>query len=98
MDGPHPPSLHPRARFVPALDISPRAGPLPMRSALALVALATAAATLWLAGEIRRNRLIWDHFDVVKPGVLYCSGQLNRDQLAAAVKSLRLRTIISFQI
>ena len=69
-----------------------------MRSALALVALAIAAATLWLAVEIRRNRLIWDHFDVVKPGVLYRSGQLNLDQLEAAVKSLHLRTIVSFQI
>jgi protein tyrosine phosphatase (PTP) superfamily phosphohydrolase (DUF442 family) len=52
----------------------------------------------WLTVETQRNRLVWDHFDVVKPGILYRSGQLNHDQTAEAVKRLGLRTIISFQL
>ncbi|MEO6811690.1 MAG: protein tyrosine phosphatase, partial [Isosphaeraceae bacterium] len=44
------------------------------------------------------NRLVWDHFDVVKPGVLYRSGQLTGDQLAAAVRLYGLKTVVNFQI
>jgi protein tyrosine/serine phosphatase len=70
-----------------------------MRIGIVLAVVAsTAAAAAWLADEGRRNRLVWDHFDVVKPGILYRSGQLNGDQLAAAVRRYRLRTIISFQV
>jgi protein tyrosine/serine phosphatase len=35
---------------------------------------------------------------VVKPGILYRSGQLNPDQLAAAVARHGIRTVVSFQI
>jgi protein tyrosine/serine phosphatase len=69
-----------------------------MRIALTLVAIAATAATLWLAREVRHNRLVWDHFDVVKRGILYRSGQLNLVQLEEAVKTLRLKTIVSFQV
>lgn len=70
-----------------------------MRTALLLAALAAAAgAGAWLTVETRRNRLVWDHFDVVKRGHLYRSGQLNPDQLRRAIRLYGLRTVISFQV
>ena len=69
-----------------------------MKLGLTLAALPALIGAWWLADETRRNRLVWDHFDVVKPGVLYRSGQLNADQLAAAVARYRLKTVVSFQV
>ena len=69
-----------------------------LRWGLLLAALPVALGAWWLADETRRNRLVWDHFDVVKPGILYRSGQLNADQLAAAVARYRLKTVVSFQV
>jgi protein tyrosine/serine phosphatase len=69
-----------------------------MRIVIALAALVAAGSALWLTHETRRNRLVWDHFDVVKPGILYRSGQLNPDQLAEAVRLYGLKTVVSFQI
>ena len=57
--------------------------------AFALAAIAVVGMSAWLTGETQRNRLVWDHFDVVKPGILYRSGQLNPDQLTAAVRNPR---------
>ena len=71
-----------------------------MRTALAFSALAacSVAVGVWLTVETRRNRLVWDHFDVVKRGILYRSGQLNPDQLDDAIRTLGLRTVVSFQL
>ena len=71
-----------------------------MRTAILLAALLVAAAVagVWLTVETRRNRLVWDHFDVVKRGQLYRSGQLNPDQLRQANRQYGLRTVVSFQI
>jgi protein tyrosine/serine phosphatase len=70
-----------------------------MRIALVVgVLIAATLTTAWLTVETRNNRLVWDHFDVVKPGRLYRSGQLNPDQLAAAVRRYGLRTIVNFQV
>jgi protein tyrosine/serine phosphatase len=69
-----------------------------MRIGILLAALSALAASCWLMRESQRNRLVWDHFDVVKPGILYRSGQLNLDQLEAAVKIYGLKTIVSFQV
>jgi protein tyrosine/serine phosphatase len=71
-----------------------------MRTAIVLgiLAVAAAGAGVWVTVETRRNRLVWDHFDVVKRGVLYRSGQLNPDQLDDAIRRYGLRTIVSFQI
>jgi protein tyrosine phosphatase (PTP) superfamily phosphohydrolase (DUF442 family) len=71
-----------------------------MRIVSAVVAVSVLATLAWLTSETRRNRLVWDHFDVVKPGILYRSGQLNPDQLKAVVRDPRygVRTVISFQI
>jgi len=70
-----------------------------MRKVLALALITTILAiTTWVTIQTRRNRLVWDHFDVVKHGVLYRSGQLNVDQLAAAVERYGIKTVVSFQI
>jgi protein tyrosine phosphatase (PTP) superfamily phosphohydrolase (DUF442 family) len=72
-----------------------------MRMAIVLAVLATAigaGAGVWLAVESHHNRLVWDHWDVVKRGYLYRSGQLNPKQLEDAINQYGLRTIVSFQI
>ncbi len=69
-----------------------------MRIAIALSAVVGLSAAYWLTRETQANRLVWDHFDVVKPGILYRSGQLTADQLEAAVKRYGLKTIVSFQV
>lgn len=70
-----------------------------MRTAIALAAALTIlVAAVWLTVQTRRNRLVWDHFDVVKRGVLYRSGQLNTDQLQDAVKRYGIKTVVNFQL
>jgi protein tyrosine/serine phosphatase len=69
-----------------------------MRVAVAFALIATLATAAWLREETRQNRLVWDHWDVVKPGILYRSGQLNLDQLAQVVRRYGLKTIVSFQV
>src|SRR3954470_13966768 len=68
------------------------------RAILVAIVSGMSMLAIWLTLEIRRNRVVWDHWDVVKPGILYRSGQLNADQLAAAVESYGLRTIVNFQV
>ncbi|MEJ7639123.1 MAG: tyrosine-protein phosphatase [Singulisphaera sp.] len=68
------------------------------RAILVAIVSAVAALAIWLTVEVRRDRVVWDHWDVVKPGILYRSGQLSADQLAAAVKRFGLRTVINFQV
>ncbi len=68
-----------------------------MRIAIILAVVATAAVSTYLGVETRRNRLVWDHFDEVKRGILYRSGQLNPAQLEQAVRRYHLRTIVNFQ-
>lgn len=46
----------------------------------------------------RQNRLLWDHWDVVKPGILYRSGQLTPTQLTQAVQRYGIRTVVNFQL
>ncbi|MFO0951771.1 MAG: tyrosine-protein phosphatase [Isosphaeraceae bacterium] len=69
-----------------------------MRIVYAIAALAAAGVGVWLTVETQNNRLVWDHFDVVKHGILYRSGQLNPSQLEAAVGRYGIRTLISFQL
>jgi protein tyrosine/serine phosphatase len=69
-----------------------------MRIAITLGGFLFVVAALWLTVETRRNRLVWDHFDVVKPGVLYRSGQLNGDQLAEVVARYGIRTLVNVQV
>ncbi len=74
-----------------------------MRTAIVLTAITAAAAGLiglaaWLTIETRQNRLVWDHFDVVKRGYLYRSGQLNPEQLDQALRMYGIRTLVNFQL
>jgi protein tyrosine/serine phosphatase len=69
-----------------------------MRNLLSgLVPLAAVAAAAWLISLDRQGRLVWDHWDEVKRGVLYRSGQLTPEQLTEAVKRYNLRTVINLQ-
>ncbi len=68
-----------------------------MRIGIIVVVVAVAATSLWLGIETRRNRLVWDHFDVVKPDILYRSGQLTSAQLTEAIRRYGIRTVVNFQ-
>jgi protein tyrosine/serine phosphatase len=69
-----------------------------MRIASILTAVTAVVLGVWLTVKTQRNELVWDHFDVVKRGVLYRSGQLTGPQLEAAVQRYGIRTVISFQL
>lgn len=70
-----------------------------MRLGIALaVILVAAAATAWMSSETHRNRVVWDHWDVVKPGHLYRSGQLRGEQLEEAIRRYGLKTVVNFQV
>ncbi|MFO0890223.1 MAG: tyrosine-protein phosphatase [Isosphaeraceae bacterium] len=60
------------------------------------------AGGIALAGYLmaldRQNRLVWDHWDVVKPGILYRSGQLTAPQFTEAVRRYGIRTVVNFQL
>ncbi len=65
---------------------------------LGLIVLASAGLAGWLIALDRQNRLLWDHWDVVKKGILYRSGQLTAGQLTEAVRTYGIRTVINFQL
>ncbi|MGC8642301.1 MAG: fused DSP-PTPase phosphatase/NAD kinase-like protein [Isosphaeraceae bacterium] len=65
---------------------------------LGLSILASAGLAGWMIVLDRQNRLVWDHWDVVKPGILYRSGQLTSDQLTEAVRRYGIRTVVNFQL
>lgn len=68
------------------------------RILLGAIMLTAAGGVAWMAWLDRHNRLQWDHWDVVKHGVLYRSGQLTSDQLTEAVKRYGIRTVVNFQL
>lgn len=70
-----------------------------MRVVFALVVIGSAmATTAWMTSESRRNRVVWDHWDVVEHRILYRSGQLRTEQLRAAIDDYRLKTVVNFQL
>jgi hypothetical protein len=69
-----------------------------MRIVLSLAGVLAVTVALWVTVETRRNRLVWDHFDVVKQGILYRSGQLTGQQLEEVVGRFGIRTLVSFQV
>ena len=70
-----------------------------MRKALfGLIPLAALALAGWLVVLDRQGRLVWDHWDEVKRGVLYRSGQLTGPQLTQAVNRYKIRTVINLQL
>ncbi len=70
-----------------------------MRAGIALAVIAAAVATTgWMTSETRRNQIVWDHWDVVKQGMLYRSGQLRPEQLEQAIEKYHLKTVVNFQV
>lgn len=63
-----------------------------------LILLVAAAVAGSLVVLDRQGRLVWDHWDEVKRGVLYRSGQLTGDQLSNAVKRHNIRTVVNLQL
>jgi protein-tyrosine phosphatase len=63
-----------------------------------LILLVAAAVAGWLVVLDRQGRLVWDHWDEVKRGVLYRSGQLTADQLTNAVRRHNIRTVVNLQL
>jgi protein tyrosine/serine phosphatase len=63
-----------------------------------LILPAVAIAAGWLIVLDRQGRLIWDHWDEAKRGVLYRSGQLTGIQLTAAIKRQGIRTVVNLQM
>ena len=63
-----------------------------------LIVLASVGVAGWMIVLDRQNRLHWDHWDVVKPGILYRSGQLSSTQLIKAVGQYGIRTVVNFQL
>ncbi|HWT80918.1 MAG TPA: tyrosine-protein phosphatase [Candidatus Methylomirabilis sp.] len=63
-----------------------------------LIVLASVGVAGWMIVLDRQNQLHWDHWDVVKPGILYRSGQLSSTQLIEAVQRYGIRTVVNFQL
>ncbi len=63
-----------------------------------LVPLLAAIAAGWLIVLDRQGRLVWDHWDESKRGVLYRSGQLTGEQLTQAAERFGIRTVINLQM
>ncbi len=81
------------------LGFAPPEGLDPMRKILlGLIVITSAGVAGWLIVLDRQNRLHWDHWDVVKPGILYRSGQLTSSQLTTAVERFGIRTVVNFQL
>lgn len=70
-----------------------------MRVVIALVVVGSSlATTAYMTSEARRNRVVWDHWDVVEHRALYRSGQLLPEQLREAVGMYGLKTVVNFQV
>ncbi len=68
------------------------------RIVLGAIILASVGAAAWMVVLDRQNRLQWDHWDVVKHGILYRSGQLTSEQLTEAVQRYGIRTVVNLQL
>jgi protein-tyrosine phosphatase len=65
---------------------------------IGLIPMVAALAAAWLVVLDRQGRLVWDHWDEAKRGVLYRSGQLTGEQLTEAVKRHKIRTVVNLQM
>jgi protein tyrosine phosphatase (PTP) superfamily phosphohydrolase (DUF442 family) len=63
-----------------------------------LIPLLAAVAAGWLIVLDRQGRLVWDHWDESKRGILYRSGQLTSEQLTRASRRFGIRTVINLQM
>ena len=74
-------------------------GPRRMRKLLfGLIPLVAAVAAGWLIVLDRQGRLVWDHWDETKRGVLYRSGQLTPRQFTQAHNRYGIRTVVNLQM
>jgi protein tyrosine phosphatase (PTP) superfamily phosphohydrolase (DUF442 family) len=64
------------------------------------VTLASLAASwgVWILADRGYRHTRWDHWDVVKPGILYRSGQLSPDELEQAVARFGIRTVVNLRL
>ncbi|MFO0955916.1 MAG: tyrosine-protein phosphatase [Isosphaeraceae bacterium] len=73
-----------------------------MRIRTALISTGVLALMLtasgWATARLRKGPMVWDHFDIVKPGLLYRSGELQPGQLREAVARYRIRTVVNLQM
>jgi protein tyrosine/serine phosphatase len=65
---------------------------------LGLFAVTVVGTAGWLVVLDRQGRLVWDHWDEVKRGLLYRSGQLTIEQLTRAVNQYKIRTVVNLQM
>jgi protein-tyrosine phosphatase len=65
---------------------------------IGFIPMAAALVGAWLVVLDRQGRLVWDHWDEAKRGVLYRSGQLTAEQLTEAVKRHKIRTVVNLQM
>jgi protein tyrosine phosphatase (PTP) superfamily phosphohydrolase (DUF442 family) len=63
-----------------------------------LIPLLAAVGAGWLIVLDRQGRLVWDHWDESKRGILYRSGQLTNEQLTQASHRFGIRTVINLQM
>lgn len=73
-----------------------------MRIRTALISMGVLVVSLsvtgWSAARLRKGPMVWDHFDIVKPGIMYRSGKLQPDQLREAIARYGIRTVVNLQI
>jgi protein tyrosine phosphatase (PTP) superfamily phosphohydrolase (DUF442 family) len=63
-----------------------------------LIPLLALAGGGWLIVLDRQGRLVWDHWDETKRGILYRSGQLTASQLTEATRRYGIRTVVNLQM
>jgi protein tyrosine phosphatase (PTP) superfamily phosphohydrolase (DUF442 family) len=63
-----------------------------------LMPLLALVAGGWLIVLDRQGRLVWDHWDETKRGILYRSGQLTEPQLTEAARRYGIRTVVNLQM
>src|SRR5262245_46308025 len=63
-----------------------------------LMPLLALVAGGWLILLDRQGRLVWDHWDETKRGILYRSGQLTEPQLTQAARRYGIRTVVNLQM
>jgi protein tyrosine phosphatase (PTP) superfamily phosphohydrolase (DUF442 family) len=68
------------------------------KSFVGLLVVVGIVASGYMVALDRESRLVWDHWDVVKPGILYRSVQLTSPQLTEAVRRYGIRTVVNFQL
>lgn len=77
-----------------------RAGAYSMRTMMlsSVAWVAILAASAWGSIVLRQSLHVYDHFDVVKPGLFYRSGELRPEQVTEVVARYDIKTIVNLQM